>query len=303
MAKAYDVLNNSDKTFHTVMKHLINIFDDLLLYIDNHLEHDLSLPILSEQMGLSKFHFHRLFSSYVGISAKQYIQQKRLNRACYQLVFRQNMPITEVAYQAKFKNCESFSRAFKSTFNQTPSEYKMSPQSKPWLQAASTKKSAHSNASLDSEIDIVEFPETHIASLVHIGSPNKMMATVQQFIAWRMKYHTPPSQSKTFNLLYDNPSHVEDSEFRFEVCAETTYPIKENEFNVTNKTIPFGKCAKLRHFGADNLLEQSLHTLYEQWLPNSGETVRDYPCILERVKMYPEVPESQAIIDIYLPLI
>ena len=66
--------------------------------------------------------------------------------------------------------------------------------------------------------------------------------------------------------------------------------------------IPAGRCALLRHVGSDDHLGHSIRHLYSQWLPASGEELRDFPLFLQRVVFYPDVPDNEAITDIYLPL-
>ena len=48
-------------------------FERVFAYIDKHLSGDLSLDRLSEVANFSKFHFHRQFSQYAGISVTRYI--------------------------------------------------------------------------------------------------------------------------------------------------------------------------------------------------------------------------------------
>jgi AraC family transcriptional regulator len=68
------------------------------------------------------------------------------------------------------------------------------------------------------------------------------------------------------------------------------------------KIIPGGRCAVVRHIGTDANLEQAALYLYSQWLPHSGETVRDFPLYLQRHCFFPDVPEHEAITDVFLPL-
>jgi AraC family transcriptional regulator len=42
--------------------------------------------------------------------------------------------------------------------------------------------------------------------------------------------------------------------------------------------------------------------LYAEWLPNSGEELRDYPLYFQRIRFFPDVPEHEAVTDIFLPL-
>ncbi|MDT0604819.1 AraC family transcriptional regulator [Thalassotalea castellviae] len=294
----------------------------VLEYIDKNLEDQINIDQLSKMACFSHFHFHRQFSAYIGQPVHQFIQQSRLNKAAFQLVYRQQLTVGEIAEKAAFSNSESFSRAFKQMFNQTPSQYRKKPALQPWLendhgnllntlqnkkaQQRKARENMYNHATStrnDNSISIVNFPHTTLAVYSHVGSPSKIMASVQHFIAWRKAYHTPPSHSKTYNLVYNDPSHTLDDDFRFDICAQTEKPIDKNEYGVFNLTIPAGRCAKYRHIGSDRFLAKSFDLLYGQWLPQSGEHLRDFPCILERVKMFPDVAESETIIDIYLPLL
>jgi AraC family transcriptional regulator len=45
-----------------------------------------------------------------------------------------------------------------------------------------------------------------------------------------------------------------------------------------------------------------LNRLYREWLPASGEEPRDFPPFLQRVTLFPQVPEHEAIVDVFVPL-
>lgn len=106
-------------------------FNRVLAYIDKHLDEALSVERLSRVAHFSKFHFHRQFGDYVGISVARYTQLMRLKRASYQLVFTEQKRIIEIALAAGFENPESFSRAFKQAFGQTPSQFASNPPGSP----------------------------------------------------------------------------------------------------------------------------------------------------------------------------
>lgn len=84
--------------------------------------------------------------------------------------------------------------------------------------------------------------------------------------------------------------------------STTTDTIDDNDAGVVAKVIPAGRCAKLRHIGSDETLDAAIRFLYAQWLPQSGEELRDFPLFVERCTFFPDVPEHQAVVDIYLPL-
>lgn len=87
-----------------------------------------------------------------------------------------------------------------------------------------------------------------------------------------------------------------------DLCAATDMAVLPNEFGVMSKTIPAGRCALLRHVGSDDTLRDSVLYLYSQWLPQSGEELREFPLYFQRVTFFPDVPEHEAITDVFLPL-
>ncbi len=103
----------------------------VLNYIDKHLDEELTVDALSDVANFSKFHFHRQFSHHCGISLARYIQFMRLKRASYRLAFNPTAPIIDVALDSGFENPESFSRAFKAAFGQTPSAFRKTPAGRP----------------------------------------------------------------------------------------------------------------------------------------------------------------------------
>jgi AraC family transcriptional regulator len=58
----------------------------------------------------------------------------------------------------------------------------------------------------------------------------------------------------------------------------------------------------LRHIGSDDSFGEAARFLYAVWLPESGEEVRDYPLYCQRVAFFPDVPEHEAVTDLFLPL-
>ena len=66
--------------------------------------------------------------------------------------------------------------------------------------------------------------------------------------------------------------------------------------------IPGGRCAVVRHHGSLDTLANSVWFLYRDWLPASGETLRDFPVYFRYLNFVHEVAEHELQTDIYLPL-
>lgn len=66
--------------------------------------------------------------------------------------------------------------------------------------------------------------------------------------------------------------------------------------------IPGGRCAVVRHHGSHERIAESIYPLYREWLPQSGEELRDFPLFFHYLNLIPEVEEHELVTDIYLPL-
>ncbi len=282
-------------------------FLKVLQYIDLHVDEVLTLEKLSNVAHLSRFHFHRQFSAYMGLTVSSYIRRLRLKRAAYQLVYRRNMKVIDIALASGFESSEAFSRAFKSSTGQGPREFRNTPEWMSWLQKQSLpeklRKFRMQKDDTDIEVSTTQFEEVRVAVLEHRGPHELLGESIRKFIEWRKEARLPPSKSRTFNLVYDDPSLTSPEDYRFDLCAATNTSIDANKFGVIEKVIPAGRCAVHRFVGSDDGLELAIDYMYSQWLDDSGQQVRDFPLFFERISFFPDVAEHEWVTDIYLPLL
>ena len=152
------------------------------------------------------------------------------------------------------------------------------------------------------DVNIVEASETPVAVLTHRGDPARIGQTIRRFIAWRKSVGLSPAVSATFNVFHSDPRTTAPEDFRLDVCAATNRPIEPNEEGVVPGLIPGGRCARLRVIGSSDDLERPALFLYRDWLPGSGEETRDFPIYCQRVRFFPDVPEHEAVTDLFLPI-
>lgn len=281
-------------------------FRKVLVYIERHLETELNVDVLSSVASSSAFHFHRQFSSLVGLPVSKYVHLRRLHGAVWQLVHRPDVSVLTVAMQAGYESPEAFARAFKRTLGQTPSEFRRNPDWAKWTRIYASIRNNRMEI-MNSEpsphlVSTVQFPETRLAALEHRGSHDSLHLSIQKFVAYRRRNQLAPGNHATFNLVYDNPHTTEASAFRMDICCSVSRPVEPNPEGVVEKTIPAGRCARIRCQGGDDALESCLTHLYGKWLPTSGETVRDFPLFFQRITFFPDVPECEAVTDVFLPL-
>ena len=231
-------------------------FQKVIEHIDDHLAEDLNVHGLSGVAAFSKHHFHRRFSALFGIGVHKYVQSVRFKRASYQLAFRTDRRIIDIALDSRYESHEAFSRAFKKVVGQTPSEFREQPQWDPWhaaFQRVTRIRSLNMKVEqLAESVRIVDFEETRVAALEHRGDPKRLGDSVRSFITWRKQNNLPPAKSATFNILYDDPADTAPEAYRFDICAAINRSVASNDFGIVEKVIPKGHCAALRHVGSDD---------------------------------------------------
>lgn len=100
----------------------MHLYENLMNYIEGHLEEDLSLERLAGEFYVSKYHISHLFKEHIGLSTHQYITKKRL--AAVKDAILGNINISEAYLMFGFQDYSSFYRAFKKEFGMSPREYK-----------------------------------------------------------------------------------------------------------------------------------------------------------------------------------
>ena len=104
-------------------KEYMDKFMDVCSFIAEHCTEDLSLEMVADRAGFSKYHFSRLFKKFTSVSYYRYLNQKRIETAERMLTHPEHS-VTEVALSCGFNSLSSFIRMFKSIKGCTPSEYR-----------------------------------------------------------------------------------------------------------------------------------------------------------------------------------
>jgi len=277
--------------------------DRVASYIECHPEKDLSLDELSRLANFSKFHFHRLFKARTGITANQLHQRTRMKRASLQLVFNPISRINDVALDAGFENIESFSRAFRRAYGQSPSQFRHFPLWTKWYEVHGAPKQSKKFVEefRNMNIALVDFPQTMVAALEHHGPENQTYSTAMKFIDWRREHGVRFDQGQTYGIHYTDPANTFPEDYRMDICVSVDEPVVENQHGVITKIIPAGRCAVIRHLGSREWMPEVEYLIY-QWLPESGEQLGNFPVYFHYVNVGPDVRDPDMITDIYLPL-
>jgi AraC family transcriptional regulator len=90
-------------------------------YIESNFTEDLSLGQISQQAGISKYHFIRLFKNTFGLSPYQYLKRFRLEAAKKALL--SGKTLKEIALELGYADLAAFSKAFKQNFGYSPTKF------------------------------------------------------------------------------------------------------------------------------------------------------------------------------------
>jgi transcriptional regulator GlxA family with amidase domain len=96
---------------------------DLQIWIADHPDADLRVPVLAQRVGMSPRNFARAFSRELGVTPANYVEKVRIEAACRRLEFGDDC-LEHIALDAGFGTVETLRRTFKRLFGVGPAEYR-----------------------------------------------------------------------------------------------------------------------------------------------------------------------------------
>lgn len=94
------------------------VIEELLTYIDNHIQEKITLVEMAEIAGYSPFYFSKLFSEMMGMPITGYIRIRKLQYALASLL--EGRKVLEVSLMYAFDSHEGFTRSFTQLFGTPP---------------------------------------------------------------------------------------------------------------------------------------------------------------------------------------
>lgn len=97
--------------------------DKIKRYIEYRYVEDVKVSELAEHCGLNRSYMTKCFTEGTGVSPKEYLMQYRMQRA-KELLEKEDMPISNVAYAVGYSDPLAFSKMFKKREGIAPLEYR-----------------------------------------------------------------------------------------------------------------------------------------------------------------------------------
>ncbi|NDL62267.1 MDR efflux pump AcrAB transcriptional activator RobA [Acerihabitans arboris] len=251
------------------------IICDLLTWLEGQLDQPLSLDDVASRSGYSKWHLQRKFKETTGQVLGAYIRARRLSNAAMALRLT-SKTLADIALQYHFESQQTFTRAFKKQFQQTPAFYRRSLR---WdfygMQPPIRSAAAYTPA------DIVVLPALRLEGITR--SYTCRLEELSQFRSelrtqfWRTFLEQAQSNPPVlYGLCYSRPSGDKngENEVFYTTAAEPDYlPVKRD--NLQNLMLNAGDYAQFTYQGAPEGLQGFIMDLYGVCLPMMRLVRRD----------------------------
>ncbi|MDX5322134.1 MAG: AraC family transcriptional regulator [Exiguobacterium sp.] len=99
---------------------MLESLNRLMDHIDQHLTDEITGQDITRIVGVSDYHFRRMFSYMAGMTLNEYVRNRRLSEANKDLIHGKS--VTDVAYTYGYQSVDGFSRAFRDWCGFLPSE-------------------------------------------------------------------------------------------------------------------------------------------------------------------------------------
>lgn len=263
---------------------MLKEFNNLMNYIETHLTEEISGKDISKIVGVSDYHFKRMFSYMAGMSLNEYIRNRRLSVANVELI--NGAKVTDIAYKYGFQSIEGFSRAFREWSGFLPSVV-----TKNKIQKSFPKFSffidIRGGISMEFKIEKKEkFNIVGVSKRVPIqfeGVNNAILELAQSITEQQrnvMHQLADLYPHQVLNVSYDfDDGFLEEKGYLNHMIGFAT--TKENTFDdLEQLSIRESLWAIFPNQGPfPAILQETTAKIYSEWLPSSGYEVADIPWI------------------------
>jgi AraC family transcriptional regulator len=269
----------------------------VLVYIDQNRSEALSLDRLAAIACLSPCHFHRIFRAMTGEPLWQHVQRIRLETAAVHLQ-TSNRSVLEIALDAGYESAAGFTRAFEQRFGLAPTECRASHRLELQVRVAQLKQS---NTATMITPEIRQRPATHVAFVRHIGPYASVGAAWQKLCFFADKNQLLSPNNAYIGISRDDPKFTASEQLRYDACVTLDRELPPaGEVGV--QTIPGGRYAVFLHRGPYENFGVTYDAIYRDWLPSSGEQLRDQSSFELYLNTVENTPPADLRTEIWVPL-
>jgi AraC family transcriptional regulator len=284
----------------TTRLHYLEQLNSALIYIQEHIGEKLTLDTIADEACISPFHFHRIFSAFMKESLGVYIQRLRIERAALKLSTTGD-DITSIALDVGYDTSSSMARAFRKRFGCSPFQFRSE---KRCFQASSPVPiTVEREEKKAMKPEIRTIPDRDVVYVRKMGAYAKAATEAWSSVCkFAYSNRLVGKNSMMIGISYDEPNITEEQKLRYEACITVDKPVTPKG-EVGFQTIRGGTYAVFLHRGPYEKFSETYRIIFTQWLPASGERLRDEPCFEVYLNRDPARTKPENLkTEIYVPL-
>ncbi|MBN1813636.1 MAG: AraC family transcriptional regulator [Anaerolineae bacterium] len=267
-------------------------------FVEDNLREEIAVADMADAAGYSLYHFCRTFNSLVHHTPYDYLMRRRLSESAHELV-ETDKRIIDIAFDYRFNNPETYSRAFRRMFGTQPSQWKEQGRlDRRFLMFRLTREhlervneGEYLRPALE-ERDALQV--AGVMTLVEDGG--ETVSRLWEILAREME---GVEEAEYYGITW-YPASCEKDGFFYMAGVEVEAVDSVNPGLVV-KSIPPLKCARFIHRGSRGDLQLTLDYVYQTWLPKSGERLA-YPLEIECYGRDISVAWRDTELRVYIPI-
>jgi len=270
--------------------------NNIIEYINNHLDEAIDLNMLAGKSNFSPFHFHRIMKAYLGEPIGAFITRVRVETAA-RLLRYSDMSVQDIAYHIGYDVPSSLSKIFRQFYGISPTKYRSNKDfviMKPLQINESLGLKAPKIKDLDPKQVIYIKVMGDYSQLDFCGTWNKLWNYVKENKLFS-------AGIEHISVYYDDPKVTESDKLRTDICLIIPKPA-EPKGEIGVKEIAGGKYAVFAYQGPYTNLGAVYDTIYGQWLPDIDYKLRDNPSFEKYLNNPDNTAPEKLKTEIYIPI-
>lgn len=286
----------------------------VFIFIEENLDADLSLQLVSEKANFSSFHFHRVFKMITGETLNSYITRKRVEKSASDLIHK-NISVTDISQKYGFNDTSTFSRTFKKYYGVSPTEFRtQNPnkfskirqlKSKNGQEYPSTEQyfciinNLKNWTNMNTKIEIKEMPKMEVVYISSVGSQNLGNAYAK-LLRWATPKGLIDNHTKMITVYYDSFKITAADKVRMSAGMILKEPV-EITGEIAQMSIEPGKVIMARYEIGVHEFEKSWTGLFI-WMNENGYTKAERNPFEIYHNDFNKHPEKKCIVDFCIPI-
>lgn len=233
----------------------------------------------------SEFHFHRIFGAVSGETLNNFTNRLRLEKAARLLRYSEKN-ITDIALDCGFSSSATFSRAFRSAFENSPGQFRKNGEIKKSKICKELFQGQDYYFPMSEEekraafpVTLIDFPERQVAYIrvKNAFEGERVLNAFKTMIDWA-RAQKIYSEGTLFGMSIDDPHVTPKPLYRYEVCFASSSAFQCAD-GISKMKMPAMRYAVTKVSGDIRLVATAWDYLFRGWLIHSDYETEHAPAL------------------------